>query len=1273
MNTNSGIKAGLTKNGIPTELSNYRQKLINPKACISRNLINTVGYNVFHVTDDSSGKILFSTDLINWHSSSVVTYNPITELNDSGDRIIGSTTIYPIAVNNNYDESYCPTGNSNKINESKTLNGKSVYTEIGETGRVLLHIDDEVFDIPNSAGINPINFLVLTSSNTKIRYALCSETAKGLWISDECDVGTFSGELTHIQMDIYVEKGFQTSKGFFIYGKTSSGKTKIYFTSTSQINNNEIEFTEKLSVDYLDYIKSHNDYILISTYDVDHPYDKYSFNNETLSFEKETAVDISDVFSFDLYFINGSGSNVTVRSDNGNNEGIFRIRKSMNSSGSISFEITPFVLKTDLYRDISAANGQIFTGILQTTATTMLLIVSGKNEEGTEFVAHKYIIDFEAHLDSDKIKEINNDLSTINRYDDPILYDINLIVNHESDHASKIYDIDRSGSSDNIPNYGFIIQNNSFRTDIDNLTNNALSLDNKVDEFYFDKRNKTLELNNYGITGTNDFKLNSEKVAYNASINTNKQAIVIALGQDNAMSIFDKDFDCLKVLATGYYDRTTGQDIFVKLDPEYNNLQSVIIGVNNSEVKVYGLYYGKFPKFETDVDTGKRYLDYSKSLTIYKVYSINYETLKSSVDQVALNEETTFTYDAANNNVRTELKEFIRANYYMPSKDLDLSDDELQVIVSSSNILYKNTYSLVVWNSKKKCIQVYTKYKADDSLINPNDTTNTNEKISSALDGLDFQRDALYTNIENPYSKENKLSFIKYSNDFDSDYTAENVNYASESINTKKFVANLTNRKNLFLTSENDYKNDILFDPSKYLKYMQTRYGVFRFLTEDYVKAVNLRLGTNFVYDTNNFNKISGIPLTYRSLENVIYFTTEGSNSIMQIAIGNKGTVVNIWETINFLFIQTKEYINYLNEEQEVYKLYRMDNIPDTNKAEIISIHNKQYFTEMDTKYARVYDMLDTLDGLVCCATEPKGISNEVVNNSNIYTGQTYVFAYNGEDFVTVRTWDHNDPSTWVKFTNIIQTNTHPLFIDPIRKKIFYYNSTNNTVTDANSNNVFDNVHTDNNQTSLLDLLESYEYGRKYNSNYPNPIPDIIQYNNVIYLQKIQSDDASIHCVTYAWKVSFDQVDPMRLKRVSDVAINRNSDDSYTNIDTTIDKRYSTTNFVRYPIVKPSDSSRNYNSDFIQNILSKNIPLNKPLKVMGSLVCNGVRFNVSSMKVETHPGENNKEIKSILFNVDKHFRSNIAKDIFTDEPGVIRIGHGDVEQNIQKINIIILY
>ena len=117
----------------------------------------------------------------------------------------------------------------------------------------------------------------------------------------------------------------------------------------------------------------------------------------------------------------------------------------------------------------------------------------------------------------------------------------------------------------------------------------------------------------------------------------------------------------------------------------------------------------------------------------------------------------------------------------------------------------------------------------------------------------------------------------------------------------------------------------------------------------------------------------------------------------------------------------------------------------------------------------------------------------------------------------------------------------------------------------------------------------------------------------------------------------------------------------------------SVVSLTRYPIIRPSDTSRNYNHDFVQNILSKNIPLNKNLKAFGSMVCDGVRFSVSGMKVETHPGENNRVFKTLIFNIDKYYRSDLSKEIFTEDPGVIKFGFGNIERNIQKLNMILLY
>ena len=73
------------------------------------------------------------------------------------------------------------------------------------------------------------------------------------------------------------------------------------------------------------------------------------------------------------------------------------------------------------------------------------------------------------------------------------------------------------------------------------------------------------------------------------------------------------------------------------------------------------------------------------------------------------------------------------------------------------------------------------------------------------------------------------------------------------------------------------------------------------------------------------------------------------------------------------------------------------------------------------------------------------------------------------------------------------------------------------------------------------------------------------------------------------------------------------------------------------------------------------------------MVCDGVRFSVSGMKVETHPGENNRVFKTLIFNIDKYYRSDLSKEIFTEDPGVIKFGFGNIERNIQKLNMILLY
>ena len=383
-NTDNGLVCGKTLAGLPNIESDFTSKMNNPHACMSRSFVNTFGYNVYHITDDTTGKILFSTDLEHWYPASVIGYNPIVKLNDSGDRVVGETSLYPIAINKDYDESYCPTKDT-YLHNLKTLNEKNIYISIDNNGLIVLHIDDKEHTIPNSEGIDPSNFLIFALDNGKIRYCFCSEINKGLWFTEQTGIGELpTGTLIHVSLDIYVENGFQTSDGVFIYGQDADNKTKLYFMSSQNINDSNFVFDEKLSVDYIDYIKPHNDDIIISTYDRTNEYDKYTYNKETKNFEKYTAIDMSDVFSFDntfeykddVYFVNGSGSNNNIRSNDFNNEGIFRIRKFINSNGKIQHDIYPIIRSDKLYKNISSSYGKIYTGILQIDNDKYLIVIS---------------------------------------------------------------------------------------------------------------------------------------------------------------------------------------------------------------------------------------------------------------------------------------------------------------------------------------------------------------------------------------------------------------------------------------------------------------------------------------------------------------------------------------------------------------------------------------------------------------------------------------------------------------------------------------------------------------------------------------------------------------------------------------------------------------------------------------------------------------------------------------------------------------------------------
>ena len=1251
-NTDTGVITGRSLDGLPTIASDFTSPLVDPKACMSRNLHATVGYNIIHVTDNNTGKILFTTDYEHWYPASVISYNPVTELRDSGNLVVGNTVMYPIAINKDYDESYCPTKDTN-AHKKKFINDNYNFITLDDDGFIELHINNDKYTIGNSNGINPNDFLIATLSNSKIRYCFISEYNKGIWISDEVVPGTFSGTLTHIDLDIYVENGFQNRDGFFIYGKDDNNKTKLYYLQTRKLNLAEFEFVEKLSVDFIDYIKPHNDDIVVSTYDFENPYDKYSYKPETKEFIKSTAIDISDVYSFnntfeykgDLFFINGSGTNTSIRNNVDNNEGVFMIRKSVDTLGNIEYNITPFVKNSEIYKDISPID-KIYTGVLQVEKDKFILVTSGKKQDNSDFVTNKFIIDFAAINVEDKLKKIEN----VNRYDNPVLHDIGEIIDTENLNSHIVNEQNRRTSVTNIPSFGLIVQRHSFGCDINDLNDDNLSLENKVDSYYFDKENKTIKLNSYGVSGRTDFKLNSEKIAFASTVNTNKSAIIMALGQDNAFGIFDKDNKCIKVVKTGYTDRTTGQDIFIEFDPKYVNMQSVIIGRNNTDLHVYGLFYGKFPRFNYDVDTGERYLDYSQSITVYKVFSIGYDSLMSANGSISINEEKNFTYDISQNEIRINLKNYIKNQGYLPSEDLNLTDSDIQVIAISNNIVYENTYSMIVWNSKNKCLQAYTKFQYDSSLDNPNEESGVNQKIGSNVEGLDFERNSLYVDIAEPTTERTTMKFMKFGSTDDS------------YIETNLFVANLTNRKNLFFTNADDYKRDILFDSTKYLKYMQTRYGVFRYTSKDYVNAVNKRLNTNFEFDESNFNYINNAPRTYRNVESMFYFTPEGSSSIIPIHIGNKGCVTDIWEMGEAIFVQTREYIEYIFDEQEVYKLYKLIMIPDSNRSEIISIHDPRYFVEMDTKYARIYDMKNTLNGLICVGIEPKGITD--TNHIGDY-GNSYVFWYNGNDFVVVKMFDINgDPGYYYMPEYILNTVDGSLLLSSRSTAIYKYSKATNTV-EKDTEYHYIPVNFPGNTGSPLDsvyLLEEFVKNQRLEPNYPTPILDILTEDTIIYTPYLYYRDPHDYEHYYWYLVEFNLT-----KKTTRIIKN------YGEVDRSNRGTSTTQAFVRYPIVRPSDTTRQYNSDLIKNILSQKIPVDKTLKVIGSLICDGVRFNVSAMHIETHTGVNNKTFKTLVFNIDKHFRSDLSKEIFTESPGTIRFGFGEIDRNIQKLNIIIFY
>lgn len=1193
----------------------------------------------------------------------------VTEIYDSEYGIYGNTEDFGIAINKGYDEAFGPTTDPRGGTEFNTSIVQSTYGPLGfypsaDTVDIEVFNLDKTISLTNLRGFKPnkmfisVNMHSTVVSESKEMWLFGSEITKGLCVMDAKETieeeqsnytNTIMGDI-----DIYVQNVFETKNGLYVYGLDDSNKTSLYLISGNQTNESGrvYNITKLLEVDVIDFIKAIDDDIIISTYDSQAPYDRYTFDKTTGRFNKSSALDVADVFSFnniiqrgkDIYFINGTGSNPSIHAPDSNNVGIFKISKSMNTSGVESTDITPFVKKPGLF---SGTVRNRHVEYIETCGDDELIVISGINNSN-QYKIHKWLVNFSALTDSTKIKEYN--VNTADPTTDRVAYDIATIINKNSVKASQENP------------FGFISQKSTYKLEVfkkdlsdgDKVTTN---LYDKfiVDDFVFDKANNSITLKNFGISGDDRFIMSTEKIAMGKTISNGITNIAIALGEDNAFALYDSTLDTLKVCKLQY--TLNGQ--VVRFDSNYHTVQSVIIGSSNTENTVYIIAYGRFP---TVIGSSLQYND----INTYKLFSISVEQAKQPFEYITVTEEQ-FRYNNTGT-PRDDIKNYIKTfEACKPSEDMKLFTDEnsqLQFIGIVEGIRYPDAYSIVYWDKVKHCISMYTKFISSDSL---KDTSSDENGIVGP-----FKADTLYYQLAT--NETGGTAYVEFGDGGRGSMNAHKDDMYA--IADKTPIVCITNRKTInlnkekekmsgdLLTREYDFEKDGLLNPTSrgpYNLHIQTRLGVFRYM-DVYVigeygftrETENLEESFKYGFDTSN-------PWSYRKCETDLWFTPENSNKSILIKTPRLGKVSDVFETFEGVFIQVREATMYANEEQVSYTLYRVDNIPSNNTVDVINITDTRYFRPMDNYYAKIVNMVDTRLGLFAAGCEPFGITTiKSKLDGKKFPGKSYLFYYNGSDLAHIPYNGYNPnivrtPATeWVNFFAIFDAGDRTFAIS-VNRKIFEIKpsdtGTGFTLTDVSSE--FSAMRRlDGQSDTAVNLVVSDDsiinlrktFNRKSAHAYPVYLQDSTEHFIIARPDENNGRFEDLLCV--------DMVD----KTVWNVA-HVDEDNPF--------KWASYPGVVRTPALK-SDKTQESN-DLLNRLVNMNIPVDKNLRAYGFVVYNNLKINIDGIRIVTNKGYSGYPV-ALVFNIDRNFRFN--KDVHDHETINTLFGDGRIYVDAKDSNIL---
>lgn len=784
----------------------------------------------------------------------------------------------------------------------------------------------------------------------------------------------------------------ESSEGLFIYGTNFDGGEDIWF---SDKKNGMPSFTPLLSVEKIECVQVVDNDLYISAYDSTKPTARYSFNKETKKIEYVNAISQYDVASFNYviehsdgnkFIINGSGV------DNVATKGFYKVNKNVATGNKMVFNLTKISKDEDdiifehLFDGKIDNNSKVTYNTISLTPTLDLISLS-INDDTADNITRVFAIDI-SNGNLTIIGDSSNNLQISQNINCDILKNISNLI---------------TISSDDEKDQKLIFEKNFYSIKIiDDEEIDKL----KIDEIYFDKKTKTFD-NDYSNAPDNTISfLNNNTFASNTTYNTNETCLAMALGKntigvsiENKLAVYDKEKSMFKVSNLQYTATSSEASANVILDSNNYEIVTILIGTNTISSNVYLLIRGKFPNVVYNRNTNQVTLDYNVPETniVFKA-SIN-DFLSNDNEYFTLTVCDGYSFDGTNAEIAKEvMKEFVISNYMdSPNQDIIFNvtpinkKDPLIYIGSFIGLVYENTYTAVYFNYERNCFH----FKTDMIYAGEIDESRNIDK------GIPFSSPNIDDNSDYFVGRS---CLIRDNKDLASfDQTKDYVNIPGENVT---IGLNLTNKKMINIL----HNNDLLCKNSErmYGRHMQTQYGVFRYMPNNFIYDIKEDPETSYFYnymvakhpDANtdytvfanmlnkptmniiqNENGYSVDTGTARNNGYHAWFTPEGINKVTEIIAPEGGSIVKIYETLRGLFIEALVPDEHNSSViHGGHKLYRMDKIPTDAYSSIISLSDKEYFTEVSIYGKYLTQFEDTKYGLLANAAPLIEYKNNYIN-----------------------------------------------------------------------------------------------------------------------------------------------------------------------------------------------------------------------------------------------------------------------------------------------------